>query len=112
MGWYLYIDDERTPNPRNAGKYHSQFVVARTAGRVKELFDELGPPSFISFDHDLGTDDLNGCDIAHWIVDCDIDGIHSLPENFEFQVHSANPVGAENIRGLLANYLDFKKGNP
>ncbi|GHA42878.1 hypothetical protein GCM10007103_25040 [Salinimicrobium marinum] len=31
-------------------------------------------------------------------------------QNLKFEVHSANPVAAEQIRGLLKNYLQFLKG--
>lgn len=34
-----------------------------------------------------------------------------IPKNFTFEVHSANPPGAENIRGLLNNYLEQRDHN-
>lgn len=72
---------------------------------------ELGCPDFISFDHDLGLISKDGCELAHWLVNMDVDNPGFIPDDFSFQVHSANPVGAENIRGILNNYLNFRKKN-
>jgi hypothetical protein len=80
-----------------------------------------GIPDMISFDHDLGEDvaiskvkmgtskrqarkekkeTKSGYDCAKWLVDYCLDNETPTPH---FVVHSANPVGAENIRGLLNN---------
>lgn len=37
-------------------------------------------------------------------MDLDADG-RVIPEDFAFSAHSANPVGRENITGLLHSYL-------
>lgn len=68
---------------------------------------------FISFDHDLGMDNErkvlpSGYDFAKWLVEMDMNGIISIPKDFTFTVHSANPVGAENIRTYLCSYMEFK----
>jgi hypothetical protein len=43
-----------------------------------------------------------GYDLAKFIVDFVIDNNSDL-SNFKFNVHSANPIGAKNIRTLLNN---------
>jgi hypothetical protein len=68
-----------------------------------------GAPMLVSFDHDLGEDTETGYDFAKWLVEADLDGRIILLDNFTFTVHSANPVGAENIQKLLDAYLKFKK---
>lgn len=70
-----------------------------------EIIDKRGCPNHISFDHDLGMEERTGYDFADWLVDKDLDNPGFLPSDFTYNVHSANPVGAANIRGLLSRYL-------
>ena len=93
MKWKLYIDDER--NPKSEGWY-----IARSVQSAKNLVTEYGMPSYISFDHDLGGDETS-MQFIKWLVDEVLDGKLSFPEGFEYNVHSANPVGAENIKSLM-----------
>ena len=97
----LYIDDIR--DPKTDG-----FVVVRSYAEAVGYIRKNGCPNFISFDHDLGTaDDLTGFDVAKWLVERDLDSNGTfLPEDFDYFVHSANPVGANNIHGLFKNYLE------
>lgn len=100
MTYKMFIDDERDP-PNG----ETDWVVCR---KPQQVFFEVmlkGFPSFISFDHDLGAD-MTGHDIAKDLVEEDMyrNG-EMIPQNFSFYVHSQNPVGAENIRSLLNNYL-------
>ena len=69
------------------------------------LLKGLGMPSFISFDYDLGKG-LIGYDVAKLLVETDMDGDATFPENFDFYVHNQNPVGKENIEGYLRDYLN------
>jgi hypothetical protein len=64
------------------------------------------PISYISFDHDLGSDcpETTGYACAKWLVDFDMKH-NILTEDFTFNVHSANPVGARNIRMYMDQYL-------
>ncbi|SDI38853.1 hypothetical protein SAMN04487926_11628 [Paraburkholderia steynii] len=40
------------------------------------------------------------------LIELDLDAAGTyIPSHFHFNVHSANPVGRENIRALLAQYL-------
>jgi hypothetical protein len=46
-----------------------------------------------------------------WVIDMDLDNDGNfIPENFVFNVHSANPVGKENIEKLLVGYLKSRNG--
>lgn len=82
-----------------------------------QWIEKFGLPDIISFDHDLADQhytpeeyqdaqnytEKTGLDCAKWLVDYCIDNKKKMPT---FYVHSANPVGADNIRGLLNNYID------
>ena len=85
---------------------------------VKEVEIRNSLPVYISFDHDLGCtfdEDCNmidlpsGYDFAKWIVEQDMNGTYKLHEDFEFNVHSANPVGKVNIEKYFNSYLKFKR---
>ena len=102
----LYLDDVRDLPDES-------FDLARSYEEAVLFVKENGIPPFISFDHDLGVDENEkllptGFDFAKWLVDMDMDNIYKFPENFSFNVHSANPVGKANIEGYLKNYLNFK----
>ncbi|MDD3595219.1 cyclic-phosphate processing receiver domain-containing protein [Sulfuricurvum sp.] len=105
--WKLYLDDIRYPNDNT-------YIIARTVEEAQQLIEKYGVPEYISFDHDLGVDDMdnllpNGYDLAKWLVEMDMDGNIELSSDFTFTVHSQNPVGAENIRVYLSNYLAIKR---
>ena len=97
----VFIDDERTP-------IGPGWDVIRNMADFVEFVEQFGFPDYISFDHDLGKDRPTGYDIAKWVVDRDLDGIHHLPDKFSFYVHSQNPIGKKNIESLLNNYLKVK----
>lgn len=109
MTYPLFIDDERFPPDDGQA-----WKVARNLAEVASLIKEFGPPNFISFDHDLGEREPTGYDIAKKFVAGDLGELvgtefaRGLPAGFSFYVHSQNPVGAENIRSLLQNYLTFR----
>ena len=98
--WKLYLDDIRVPqhNPES-------YTTCRTVPDAKMLIKARGCPVFISFDHDLGDGLETGMDLAKWLVKEIIDGNLTIPQGFHFNVHSANPVGAKNIRMLLDGFL-------
>jgi hypothetical protein len=106
MSWKLYLDDIRTPADES-------FVIARSAEEAKRLILRKDMPSHISFDHDLGMDDdgnllPSGYDFAKWLVELDIKGVIQIADDFTFKIHSQNPIGAQNIKGLLDGYLREK----
>jgi len=126
----LWLDDYRDPFDKKI-----DWMVFSPIGRDVEViwvksYDEYvewltenGLPDAITFDHDLDEehyapqsawDDYNtwaeqqnfkektGYDCAKWLIEYCMDNKVSLPI---FASHSANPVGRENIRKLLTNYL-------
>lgn len=110
MTWNLFIDDERFPVNVTWGNssFYSQhpWTIARTMAQVQELINNWGFPDFISFDHDLSSNEPTGKDIANWMIEQDMNGTHRIPDDFNFYVHSRNPVGRENIESLLNSYLE------
>jgi hypothetical protein len=99
----MYLDDERLP------KTLHDWIVVRSVAEARKLIRQNGMPDYISFDHDLGADCENGFDLAKWIVGMDLDGEIRLPAGFDYNIHSANPVGTANIRGLLDPYLRLRR---
>lgn len=121
MSYKLFLDDIRNPPD-------GSWVVARSMAAAVTYIQAYGFPRFISFDHDLGlklkapeqvdysghhyiliadledTEAPSGFDFAKWLVNEDLE-IQWMSRGFDYQVHSANPVGAANIRGLLDHYL-------
>jgi hypothetical protein len=127
----LWLDDIRNPNDKiwmdwitNKGINPTEFQITW----VKNFDDFIsfikfnGLPDLIFFDHDLGEDVAvelvksgvnkkkarmikreakSGFDCAKWLVEYCLDNKIAVPE---FDIQSANPVGAENIRTLLNNY--------
>lgn len=113
----LFLDDIRFP-PKKKNfwaalkslffKENDNFVIARSVDEAVAIVTKNGFPDYISFDHDLGENSKTGHDFAKWLVNYDLDtGL--MPENFSYYIHSANPVGAENIKGLLDQYLEYKR---
>lgn len=104
MGYRLFIDDLRDP-------VDSAWTIARSSAEAITLLLERGCPDEISFDHDLGGDDT-AMAVARRLIDLDLDANGAfIPPNFRFWVHSANPVGAANLRALLDRYLDVRGAN-
>lgn len=102
----MYLDDIRTP-------ITNYDVIVRSFDKAVEYVKQNGIPKFISFDHDLGCDEngnvlKNGHDFAKWLVKMDLEDKYKFPEDFSFNVHSANPIGRNNIEAILNNYLQFK----
>lgn len=95
----LFIDDERYPS----GDL-DDWCIVRNYEEAVEYLRENGCPKFISFDHDLGIG-KNGHDVAKWIVEADLDSSGFIPVDFEFYVHSQNPIGGSNINGYLTSYF-------
>ncbi len=102
----LYLDDLR-PLPDNT------YILARSYNEAITYVLNYGIPDFVSFDHDLGSDQKenllpSGYDFAKWLVEQDMNFNYMFPTNFKFYVHSANPIGKKNIESYLNNYLKSK----
>lgn len=111
----LYLDDIR--NPKTEG-----WTIVRNYDDFVKYITENGLPDEISFDHDLGDDiarenvengmskrkarllkkdSKSGYDCAKWLCEyCWGNGL-PLPT---WNVHSANPVGRDNIIAILENF--------
>ncbi len=91
----LWLDDVRDP------RYHGQppetiWVVTHTDAMAHIL---NGQVAFISFDHDLGSP-LTGYDLAKDIEKLCARGDIECPE---WAIHSANPVGRDNIQMAMVS---------
>lgn len=128
----LWLDDARNPFLDLEGKVpkvkDSILEWVLSYEQFVQWIEKYGLPDIISFDHDLADEhytpeyfwsnyeeskkyqewrsetyqEKTGMDCAKWLVDYCIDNDKELPE---FYVHSANPVGADNIKGILNNYI-------
>ena len=99
MIWTLFLDDERTPT----WDLGPDVLVARTCDQARELVNEFGCPSVISFDHDLGTPET-GLSFLWWLIDEDLDDRLDLATVTRVIVHSMNPTRAKNIAELWNGY--------
>jgi hypothetical protein len=102
----LFLDDIRTIEMVYDKSMESEFDIVRSYDQFVEYILKNGLPDFISFDNDLGLNErgelaLDGYAAAKWLVyESGLD-----LKNLNFKVHSANPVAAEQIKGLLTNYI-------
>ena len=126
----LWLDDYRDPfinlENRVPPGFDEIIWVKNYSEFVNVLTDDYRSISAISFDHDLADShytpehlwsdydaskewqdaqihiEKTGYECAKWLVDFVIDNDLTIPEIF---IHSANPVGADNIKFYLNNYL-------
>lgn len=117
MTYNLFIDDERDPIDIKWGTWEDQtlyrneeWVIARNWFEVLELVVSFGFPKLISFDHDLGSGEKTGYEIAQELCEMVLDGVQ-MPSDFKFRIHSKNPVGSENIQHYMKNFLKYKEVN-
>jgi hypothetical protein len=118
----LFLDDMRQPkdgvylvDTNRRIYFEDDWVVVKNYQEFVDWITTNGMPEFISFDHDLadihyefvtgeipyeGMNEKTGFHCAKWLVEYCLDNDVSLPL---YQVHSANPVGKENIETYLGN---------
>ena len=112
MTYKLFLDDIRDVKMVYKNLKEEDFVIVRNFEDFKQVIIENGLPELISFDNDLGLDENeniaeDGYAAAKWLVyESGID-----LRNLKFNVHSANPVAAQQIQGLLDNYIRFLKSS-
>ena len=97
MTWKLFLDDLRAPPD-------GTWVVARSVAAAQAHITEYGLPHTVSLDHDLG----NGTDapvLLHWLINQHLDGVIDCTKITTVGVHSANPVGRENLLGLWVSFM-------
>jgi hypothetical protein len=115
MSWTLFLDDLRFPaDVRYDYGQYKDIVICRSMDDAVWAVQQYGLPSFISFDHDLadihyiiGTGEKTGLSFAKWFCDYIQDNELKFPDGFDYYVHSANPVGAENIRKYMENFIKY-----
>jgi len=108
----LFLDDVRTIEMVYGKSQESEFDIVRTYIEFTQYIEKNGMPTYISFDNDLGLEDNgkiapDGFAAAKWLVYKSGLNIKDL----KFNVHSANPVASEQIRGLLNNYIKHLKSD-
>lgn len=126
---WLFLDDERYPSDvtwvDDVRYSQLSWVIVRSYDEFVTFIEDCGLPEFVSFDHDLADEhyqtllnaveyevddgDLKktftvmentGYTCAKWLVEyCQDNGL-KFPE---YVVHSMNPIGKENIEGLITN---------
>lgn len=123
MKYKLYLDDLRYPD------LHEDWRIARNFHDAVWMVKNYGLPYHVAFDHDLadchyvlgseygpldefmdGTAvsnaprEFTGYDFAKWLCQWIMDNDPDLTD-FTWSVHSANPVGAANIRSYMTNFM-------
>ena len=101
----IFLDDVR--NPPDDGWQ----IVTSAKACIRILWTYGHKVTHISFDHDLGNDiDGTGYTVARWIEEQCYYGALKCPA---WQIHSANPVGRENIAAAMrcAEYYSDKNAN-
>lgn len=91
----IYLDDIRIPE-------QDIWKVVRTPDEFRHAILNSREISVISFDHDLGECET-GYDLMKWMIDKHLDGAIDLTGTVA-HVHSANPIGAQNIKALWSNF--------
>jgi len=101
--WNLFLDDLRIPPEMHQPSLENPafWTLAQSSQEAMDLVREKGMPAFMSLDHDLGGDDksmvfLNWLAYEYW------NGEDNIPL---YVVHSANPVGAENIESFMLSWV-------
>lgn len=124
MDYKLFLDDERHPyQVKWVEMPLGPWIVVRSYKAFVDVITIKGIPLFVSFDHDLEIEsyilsneairdgyehyyndserkEMTGYDCAKWLIDYCVDNSIKFPD---YQVHSMNPVGAENIRCIIEN---------
>lgn len=88
---HVWLDDLRPIRP-------GYNVLAKTADEAIALL-KTGNVESISLDHDLGPPEAGtGYDVAQWIEQA---AFHKSIKPLNWNIHSANPVGAQNMKHAL-----------
>ena len=97
----IFLDDERMP-----AESLKDAVIVRSFWEFKRVITARGIPKYITFDHDLGDRDYTGKKCAEYLA-MRMSGRYRCDDiaDFRYDVHSQNPVGAENIRRYLDQFL-------
>jgi hypothetical protein len=102
--WY-FLDDEREPVLSD----DRHWVIFRRGEDLIAMLKHTasdGLPDGIAFDHDLGNG-MTGHDTAKAILEMVMDGELRVFEDFQYEIHSQNPIGVQNIRGTMSDIFRF-----
>lgn len=129
----LWLDDMRNPYIDVEGKVPANYDKIEWVLNYEQFVQwiiRFGLPNAISFDHDLADEhyvpeeywetlqksreyqeaqnyqEKTGMDCVKWLVEYCMDNNYKLPI---YHIHTANPVGAENMKGLLDNFKKNEK---
>lgn len=133
----LFLDDIREPIDccsymLNKDFYSdNEFVVVRNYEEFVDYIEKNGLPEIITFDHDLADThytpeefwcdydkskewqekqvhkEKTGYECAKWLIDYCIENNLECPM---YVCHSMNPVGRDNILGVLDNFRKYQNG--
>ena len=113
----LWLDDLRPPDTIINGKtwvetfspinQPYEVIWVKSYNEYVSWITENSLPDAICFDHDLGwesqeIEEKTGMDCAKWLVEYCMDNNKKLPL---YNIQSANPVGKDNIDGLLKSFI-------
>lgn len=96
---HIWLDDCRMPNVSSKELTYWARAYEGFVGTVKMLKEKISS-CMIHFDHDLG-EGKSGYDCAKWLVDWCIENGYGVPD---YTIHSANPVGRQNIESVFESY--------
>ena len=108
MQWKLWLDDLRNPSVEVPDE--KDFIWAHDVEQAKYYVKMWGPPFFMDLDHDLGVSlkshviESNRTETAmeflRWLSDKYFDS----GADIQYKVHSANPVGVDNIIAFMTSW--------
>lgn len=109
MSWKLWLDDQLDtvrpmPNKLPWWKFWIEYnwIGATSSIEAMEFVTKFGPPSYISFDFDLGGYDTAEVFIK-WLAE------HYYEANIEYDIHSKNVAGQKIIKSLMDSWKKSKE---
>ena len=97
----LFLDDERMPEDVTwITMYPGHYDIVRSFDEFRAYIKANGIPNIISFDNDLGGW-REGYHCADWLVGQFLFEGMNLPEEFDFTVHTMNPIARKRIHDVL-----------
>lgn len=99
----IWLDDQINDKDCPARHTPEGFVGIDNADEAIKLI-ESGDVDYISFDHDLGDNVKTGYDVAIAIEEL---AYFKKIGKIEWDIHSANPVGAKNIHNAMKSAERF-----
>jgi len=100
MDYNLFIDDLAFDPDSSERHPPAGFIAVTSSQQALSLIHFEGFPIFVSFDHDLGGDDK----VMNFLYMLQQEYDLSSIKPFDYQIHSANPVGRENIKSFMESW--------